>query len=141
MAPFEFGRKLIYPTSPNVEGRHLALGVFQPASGSSFLLRNIVCNCLQALSPTFVKYTQKTVSLNQRNLRRGKEILLVATIQISSVQILVFESRKFRSGQTNIVKISKKKFLWYDEVNFCVGVAIGTMLNTLNQGKAFLGVR
>ena len=59
----------------------------------------------------------------------------MATIQISSVQRLVFESRKFCSGKTNSVKISKKTFLWYGKVNFCVE----TMLNMLNQGKAFLG--
>ena len=38
--------------------------------------------------------------LYQQNLRRGKDVLLVATIQISSVQRLVFESRKFCSGKT-----------------------------------------
>ena len=30
--------------------------------------------------------------------------------------------------QKTIVKIAKKKFLWYGKVNFCVA----TMLNTLN---------
>ena len=59
----------------------------------------------------------------------------MATIQISSAQRLVFESRKFRSGKTNIVRISKKKFICSGKVNFCVR----TMFNTLNQGKAFLG--
>ena len=60
----------------------------------------------------------------------------MATIQISSVQRLVFESRKLRSSKTIIVKISTKKFLWYGKVNFWVG----TMSNTFIQGKAFLGV-
>ena len=42
----------------------------------------------------------------------------MARIQIYFVLRFVFESRKFRPGRTNIVKISKKKFLWYGKVNF-----------------------
>ena len=56
--------------------------------------------------------------------------------KLLSFEDFVFESRKFRSGKTNIVTISKKKFLWYGKVNFCVGIK----LNTLNQGNAFLDV-
>ena len=36
----------------------------------------------------------------------------------------------------NIVEILNRKFPWYANVTFCVG----TTLNTLNQGKALLGV-
>ena len=74
--------------------------------------------------------------LYQRNLRHGKEIFLVATVQISSVQRCILTRH---SDTTNIAKIWKKKFIWYNNVNFRVATMFNTL--TLNQRKAFLGVR
>ena len=69
------------------------------------------------------------------NLRHGKEIFLVPRIQVSFVQRFMFESRKFRLDKTNIVKILKKKILWYGNVS----LSVGTRLDAFNKGKAFLG--